>query len=122
MSCSTVLLASAAEQLTIGARSRIGAFTTIWAHGGVTIGQDVLISSNCGISSATHPMDPTARVSGQMVVGPVTIGNGAWLGMSALVLPGVTIGEEAIVGAGAVVSRDVPAGATVVGVPARPVR
>lgn len=38
----------------------------------------------------------------------------------ALILPGVTIGDDAIVGAGAVVTRDVPAGAAVVGNPARP--
>lgn len=42
-----------------------------------------------------------------------------WIGGGALVLPGVSVGDDAIIGAGAVVTRDVPAGATVVGNPAR---
>ncbi|MEO9624198.1 MAG: acyltransferase [Qipengyuania citrea] len=44
---------------------------------------------------------------------------GASLGGGAVILPGITIGERAMVGAGAVVTRDVPAGAIVVGNPAR---
>lgn len=51
--------------------------------------------------------------------GPVVVGPGAWLGVNAVVLPGVTVGRGAIVGAGAVVTRDVPDFAVVVGVPAR---
>ena len=47
------------------------------------------------------------------------IGDRAWLGSRALVLPGVTIGEGAVVAAGAVVTSDVPAYAVVGGVPAR---
>ena len=45
-----------------------------------------------------------------------------WIGGAALILPGVTVGDGAIIGAGAVVNRDVPAGATVAGNPARMIR
>ena len=49
------------------------------------------------------------------------IGNDAWIGTRAVILPGVTIGDAAIVGAGAVVTKDVKPFALVTGVPARQV-
>ncbi len=54
-----------------------------------------------------------------LVVAPVTIGDGVWIGARAIVLKGVTVGDGAIIAAGAVVTRDVPAGATVASVPAK---
>ncbi len=52
---------------------------------------------------------------------PVVIGDRVWVGTRAVVLKGVTIGDGAVVAAGAVVSKDVPAGAVVAGIPARQV-
>ena len=109
------------QNLSVGDHTEVNAFTVIFAHGGVTIGSNVLVSSGCNITSVTHATDPVLRRTGQLVESPVRICDGAWLGTGAIVLPGVTIGEGAIVGAGAVVVRDVAAGATVVGVPARPI-
>lgn len=54
--------------------------------------------------------------------GPVTIGAGAYLGVGAIVLHGVSVGREAIVGAAALVRDNVPDGAIVGGVPARPLQ
>jgi acetyltransferase-like isoleucine patch superfamily enzyme len=48
------------------------------------------------------------------------VGDSAFIGIGAAILPNLRIGANAIVGAGAVVIRDVPANATVIGVPARP--
>jgi len=52
----------------------------------------------------------------------VVIGDDAWIGTGAIILPGIRIGEGAIVGAGSVVTRDVPPRAIVAGVPARVIK
>lgn len=64
-------------------------------------------------------MDRTQAGAGDGTVAPVILKRGCYLGAGCLILPGVTIGESAVVAAGAVVTRDVPAGKVVGGVPAR---
>ena len=54
--------------------------------------------------------------------GPTTIGDGAWIGMRAMLMPGVTIGEGAIIAAGAVVTRNVAPYAVVGGNPAQVIK
>jgi acetyltransferase-like isoleucine patch superfamily enzyme len=73
------------------------------------------IGPNVVLTNAKYPLSPGAKES---LAGPV-IRKGAKIGANATLLPGVEIGENAIVGAGAVVVHDVPAGAVVVGNPAR---
>ena len=85
----------------------------------VTIGDRTQIGPGVQILTADHPRDHAQRRAGLEFGRPVTIGADVWIGGSAIVLPGVRIGDGAIVGAGAVVTRDVAAGATVVGNPAR---
>jgi acetyltransferase-like isoleucine patch superfamily enzyme len=51
--------------------------------------------------------------------GPVLLKAGCWIGVGAVILPGVTVGRNAVVGANAVVTRDVPDFAVVGGVPAK---
>ena len=48
------------------------------------------------------------------------IGSDVWIGGGAIILPGITIGDGAVIGAGSVVTRDIAAGQTVAGNPARP--
>jgi maltose O-acetyltransferase len=43
-----------------------------------------------------------------------------WIGSGAILWPGVSVEDDSVIGAGSVVTRDVPAGATVIGNPARP--
>lgn len=85
----------------------------------VTVGEGTQIGPAAQIYAADHPRDPAQRRQGLEYGRPVRIGRHVWIGGAAIILPGVTIGDDAIVGAGSVVTRDVPAGATVFGNPAR---
>jgi sugar O-acyltransferase (sialic acid O-acetyltransferase NeuD family) len=74
-------------------------------------------------SSVDHDVTvgPWSQISGHCdVAGGATLGTSVFLGSHAAILPRVRVGDGATVGAGAVVTRDVPAGVTVVGVPAKP--
>jgi maltose O-acetyltransferase len=85
----------------------------------VVIGDRTQIGPAVQIYAADHPRDAATRRDGLEFGRPVTIGSDVWIGGGAIILPGVTIGDGAVVGAGSVVTRDVPAGATVAGNPAR---
>ena len=85
----------------------------------VRIGRAAQLGPGVQIYAADHPREPEVRASGLELGKPVTIGANTWIGGQAIILPGVTVGDDAIIGAGSVVTRDVPAGATVVGNPAR---
>lgn len=83
----------------------------------ITIGRDVAIAKGVVIRDCdSHAID------GARDRAPIAIGDHVWLGTGAIVLKGVTIGDGAVVAAGAVVTRDVPPGCVVAGVPARVVR
>jgi maltose O-acetyltransferase len=87
----------------------------------VEIGAGTQIGPGVQILTADHPRDPELRAQGLEFGRPIRIGANVWIGGGALILPGVTIGDDAIIGAGSVVTRDVAAGATVAGNPARPI-
>lgn len=68
---------------------------------------------------ADHPREAAGRASGLEFGRPVRIGRNVRIGAGAIILPGVFIGDDALIGAGSVVTRDVRAGATAFGNPAR---
>lgn len=88
--------------------------------GGITIGDGSLIGHRATLTTLNHDPDPAHRAD--MVPAPIHIGSKVWLGANVTVIPGITIGDGAIVGAGSVVTKDVPPGAVVAGVPARTLR
>lgn len=97
----------------IGNRVTVKCGVQLWD--GVRLEDDVFVGPN-----ATFANDPFPRSKRQPAAYTRTVvRKGASIGANATLLPGVTIGAHAMVGAGAVVVRDVPAGAIVVGNPAR---
>jgi maltose O-acetyltransferase len=86
----------------------------------VSIGERTQIGPAVQIYAADHPRDAATRRTGLEFGRPVRIGSDVWIGGGAIILPGVTIGDGAVIGAGSVVTRDVEAGQTVMGNPARP--
>lgn len=110
--------------LHIGDGSWIGQDCALFSAGGITLGRSCGMGPKSMILSAIHEeVDFSVPIiDGPVRPGPVTIGDGADVGLGAIILAGVRIGAGAFVGAGAVVTRDVPDGAIVAGVPARVLR
>lgn len=111
-------------RIIVGTTVFIGQYAVIYGQGGVTIGDNALISMHCRILSSNHAI-PASGVpirSQPDTLLPTTIGADVWLGAGVTVLGGVTIGDGCVVGAGSVVSRDLPPNSIAVGVPARVVR
>jgi acetyltransferase-like isoleucine patch superfamily enzyme len=105
----------------IGARCKISSHTFICE--GVTIEDECFVGHHVCFTNDLYPR-ATAEHGGLQSeadwrVIPTLVRRGASIGSGAVILAGVTIGERALIGAGAVVTRDVPAGKTVAGVPAR---
>lgn len=123
----------------IGSGSRVGTFVEIQRGAkigenckiqshtficeGVTIEDNVFIGHNVSFINDMNPrstnLDGSIQTDDDWTMVETFVKKGASIGTSATILGGVTIGENALVGAGAVVTKDVPAGATVVGNPAK---
>lgn len=87
---------------------------------GSRIGRQCIINTRASVDHEGFLEDGCEVAPGATLCGIVHMKENAWVCAGATVLPRITIGADAIVGAGAVVNRDVPDGAKVVGVPARP--
>lgn len=107
------------HRLRIGNGTIIGDNALLAAQRGLTIGENVNISSNVSIYSGAHDhRDPFFR-STPRTTRPITIGDRVWIGSNAVILTGANIGEGAVCCAGCVVTKDVEPFAVVAGIPAR---
>lgn len=107
-----------ARRLTVGANTIIGDGSILDARGGLTIGENVNLSTAVQIWTGQH--DWRAR-DFAYVSAPVTVGTRSWLSARTIVLPGVDIGVGAVLAAGAVASGSIPDFTIAGGVPARPI-
>lgn len=108
-------------ELRIGSGVHVGREVLVTAAYSVSIGDGVTIGSRAMIYDNNHNFgDPAMSVMDQGLYGaPVVVGDFAWIGAHAIILPGVKIGKGAVIGAGAVVTKDVPEFAIVGGIPAK---
>ena len=101
------------DNLELGYRTDIGAFTYINAKFGVRIEDFVQIGSHCSIYSVSTIDDRQ---------GQVILRKNCRIGSHSVVMPGVTVGENSVVGAFSFVDRDIPANVVAVGVPAKVIK
>jgi acetyltransferase-like isoleucine patch superfamily enzyme len=116
------ILTGAGGSVSIGARSKIQPRCQFSAYvERIVIGADVAIAPNCAFYPYNHGTDPDTLMVAQPLVskGPITVGDGAWLGFGVVILSGVHIGKGAVIGAGSVVLSDVPDNAIAAGNPAK---
>ncbi|MGK7379167.1 sugar O-acetyltransferase [Planococcus sp. 1R117A] len=105
------------KNITIGKNVFFNTGCSFQDRGGIQIGSGSQIGMNVTIATLNHGLPLETRNT--TYSSPVIIGENAWIGSSAMILPGVTIGDNSVVAAGAVVTKDVPANTVIAGVPAK---
>lgn len=106
-------LARHKNNLKLGRKTDIGAFTYINAKNGVIIEDEAQIGSHCSIYSVSTIDDKAGRV---------VLKKSCKIGSHSVIMPGVTIGENSIVGAFSFVNKDVPANVIACGIPLKIIR
>lgn len=111
------------ENTSIGDYVFISGLGRIFANGGLTIGNNVIISFNVLLMTSDHnynmPDIKTVPFDHRRIHKPVKIGNHVWIGANVIIVPGVTIGDFAVIAAGSVVTKDIAPFTVVGGNPAK---
>lgn len=109
---------------TLSPTARLGQGTVVMA--GVVVNAATIVGDFCILNTASSVDHDCAIGDGvhiaprSALAGGVRVGDRSFVGLGSCAIPGIVIGADAMLGAGSVVVRDVPASATVAGVPARP--
>lgn len=89
----------------------------------ITLGSNVHITN--GVKFITHDGGTLLyrnQIPDLEITKPITVGNDVYIGLNAIILPGVTIGNNVVIGAGAVVTKNIPDNSVAVGIPARVIK
>jgi acetyltransferase-like isoleucine patch superfamily enzyme len=109
--------------ISVGSGASLNYGCYIEGSGGVTIGERTILGPNVVILSSTHRMASDIEVtrSGKEFKS-TTVGDDVWVGANVVIIGGITIGDGAVVGAGSIVTREVLSHVVVAGNPAREIR
>ena len=110
------------HHLHLGSGVYINFNLTLVDDGHIYVGDKVMFGPNVTVTTANHPIDPELRALGFQYNKDVWIGDNAWIGAGAIILPGVHIGKNTVIGAGSVVTKDLPDAVVAVGNPCRIMR
>lgn len=105
----------------MGENCSINPYVVLYGHGGLTIGDNVLIAAHTVVIPSNHIFkDPHVLIRFQDETKKgIVIEDDVWIGAGCQILDGIIIGKGAVVGAGSVVTKDVPPYVVVAGVPAK---
>ena len=92
------------------------------ASGKIKIGKNVFIGPDVKLCCVSHEIGREELRAGNAKSGDIIIEDGSWIGIGAIILPGVTIGKGSIIAAGSVVKENVEPNSLVGGVPAKLIR
>jgi acetyltransferase-like isoleucine patch superfamily enzyme len=106
------------SNVTLGKNVTFGGNVFLFKTAPIHIGDNTMIACNVTIHTSTHDYN-YYPMRYKRIDRPVFIGSDVWIGIGAIILPGVTIGDHAVVAAGSIVTSHIPSCAIVAGNPAR---
>jgi len=109
--------------INIGNNVVVNYYNIMHAMGGITIGENSLLSPNVQMYAQNHGLSKNKPIRNQEnIPAPIKIGSDVWIGAGSIILGGVVIGNGVVVGAGSVVTKNIPAYEIWAGNPAKKIR